>query len=383
MTINTQVLEIQRGMLLHSQHMTEPVTPLRHFDLAGSPSYSNVGEYLIKQGKVGCILLAGGQGTRLKFDGPKGMYPTSPVYGKSLFQLFAEKVLAAGNSAGRTLPIAVMTSPENHDQTVDFFEKNGCFGLKPEQIDFFTQTTLPILGEQGELLKNSMGEIITGPDGNGSVFESFIDSGLKKKWELLGVEIINFISVDNPLADPFDRELIGYLQAREIDLAVKAVFRENPQENVGVLVEKEGKVSVVEYTELPNDQKEARDQQNKLIHRCANISLFALTLRCLEQHPMPLHLAHKAIPTITQPQPDSPNAWKFEKFIFDIFPRIERIGVLVYPREECFAPLKNFSGPDSIQTVQEALKQRDIKRMTALGMPIPEEPFELSQDYYY
>lgn len=383
MNIDLQMLETQRNMLIHHEQVVESIAPLSHFEESGSATYKKLGKELIMQGKMGCILLAGGQGTRLRFEGPKGMYPTSIVHGKSLFQLFAEKAMAAEKSGGKPLHVAVMTSPENHDQTVAFFQHHRNFGLPSDQIDFFTQTTLPILDEKGELLKDSSGQIIVGPDGNGSVFESFIQSGLKKKWEGLGIEIVNIVPVDNPLADPFDWELAGYLQALSLDLAVKAAFRDDPQESVGVLVEKNGKVCVVEYTELPNGDKEARDDQNVLIHRCAYISLFALKICNFDVHSMPLHLAYKAIPNAADPNPTSPNAWKFEKFIFDIFPRIERIGVLVYPRDECFAPLKNFSGPNSIDTVQEAMMERDRKKMAELGMPIPEEPFELPPEYYY
>ena len=381
--IDMQVLELQRDMLRRTDHAIEHVAPLQHFDSSGSATYKSLGKQLMTEGKMGCILLAGGQGTRLKFDGPKGMYPTSPAHEKSLFQLFAEKTAAAEKVGGKPLHMAVMTSPENHEQTVNFFREHNYFGLPSSQIDFFMQTTLPILDEKGQLLKDSAGQIIVGPDGNGSVFASFIDAGLKNKWKQLGIEIVNIIPVDNPLADPFDWELAGYLQALSLDLVVKAALREDPLESVGVLVEKEGKVCVVEYTELPKDQKEARDDHNFLIHRCAYISLFALKLSNFDHHPMPLHLAYKAIPHVGDPTPSSPNAWKFEKFIFDIFPRIERIGILVYPRAECFAPLKNFSGPNSIDTVQEAMMQRDRKRMTELGMPIPEVPFELSPEYYY
>jgi UDP-N-acetylglucosamine/UDP-N-acetylgalactosamine diphosphorylase len=359
MTIDTKLLELQKKLILNPEPGNETtIKPLRHFDIYGERSYRSEGDRLINEGKVGCIVLAGGQGTRLGFAGPKGMFPISPDDNKTLFQLFAEKVVAAGKLTNKPLAIAIMTSPENHNQTVDFFQQHDFFGLTPDQVDFFPQTTLPILDEWGELIRDHHGEVITGPDGNGSVFEAFVTSGLKDKWVNQGVRIVNFVPVDNPLADPFDSEFVGYLNAGEFDLAVKAIFRVDPSERVGVLVERDGKVQVVEYTELSEAEKFARDEKGDLIHRCANITLLALNINKISAVDLPLHLAHKAIATPLDPKPLTPNAWKFEKFIFDIFPLIERIGVLVYPRNECFAPLKNFSGEDSIETVQKALRDQ-------------------------
>jgi UDP-N-acetylglucosamine/UDP-N-acetylgalactosamine diphosphorylase len=281
------------------------------------------------------------------------MFPIFPEQNKTLFQFIAEKV------PNRDVLLAIMTSPENHDQTVDFFKKHHFFGLNPEQIDFFTQTVLPILDEEGELITDANGKIMMGPDGNGAVFDAFISSGLQEKWKQKKIEVVNVVPVDNPLADPFDPELIGCLITGPYDLVVKAVFRDDPHEKVGVLVEQKGRVHVVEYTELPESEKTARGADGELLHRCANITLLSLRFNVVKPMDLPLHLAHKAISIPTDPKPFSPNAWKFEKFIFDIFPLIERIGVLVYPRRMCFAPLKNLTGPDSVETVQKALRDQN------------------------
>lgn len=355
MTIDLKILEQQRQLIKNPPKPSlEKIHPLRHFDRVRNPSYKTSGELLLRQGKVGCILLAGGQGTRLGFPGPKGMFPICPEEQKTLFHFFAEQVVLREKDANREFFIAIMTSPENHIATVEFFRQNELL----KHVDFFTQPTLPLLDGAGELLVNAVGEVLQGPDGNGSVFGAFIDAGIKTKWEQQGVEIVTVVPVDNPLADPFDPELVGYLADGQYDLAVKAILREDPKENVGVLVEQEGKIHVIEYSELPNEEKEARDENGLLLHRCANITLLALKLKTIKNYDLPLHLAHKAIKTKNDPNPLKPNAWKFEKFIFDIFPLIERIGVLVYPREECFAPLKNLTGSDSVAIVQEALKRR-------------------------
>lgn len=355
MKLDLKTLEKQRELILHPPAAMEmKVSPFHDFTIVREPSYKPQGNQLLKEGKVGCVMLAGGQGTRLGFSGPKGMFPISPADNKTLFHLFAEKIAKARKDAGSRLPVALMTSPENHEQTVRFFEEHALL----EDVDFFMQTTLPILDERGQLLLDSHGEVIQGPDGNGAVFEAFIAAGVKEKWQKRGIEVVNFAPVDNPLADPFDPELIGYLDAGDYNLVVKAIFREDPKENVGVLVKRDGRVHVVEYTELPIAEKEARDERGILTHRCANITLLALRMKDLNKYDLPLHLAHKAISEKNNPTPLAPNAWKFEKFIFDIFPLIERIGVLVYPRRECFAPLKNLTGPDSVETVQKALEDR-------------------------
>ena len=355
--IDTEVLEIQRKLILDPpKFKTAEVFAFRQFEIYGEQSYSPEGNLLIAEGKVGCIMLAGGQGTRLGFAGPKGMFPISPEDHKTLFHLFADKVAIAEKNINRSLFIAVMTSPENHHQTVDFFKKEHFFGLQESQIDFFSQKTLPILDDQGNFLRDLNGDIITGPDGNGSVFEAFIESGLKEKWQQLGIEIVNIVPVDNPLADPFDPEFMGFMKKGRYGLSVKAIFREDPKESVGVLVEKEGKLQVIEYTELNDSEKIARDDAGQLKHRCANITLLALDINEIRRVLLPLHLAHKAISHVGDDSPKRPNAWKFEKFIFDIFPLIERIGVLVYPRKKCFAPLKNLTGPDSVDTVRQALE---------------------------
>ncbi len=355
MTINFSILEAQRSLLKNPpKPALHEIEPLKAYEHSGNSAYRSRGELLVKEGAVGCILLAGGQGSRLGFPGPKGMFPICPEEHKTLFDLFADRVKEEEGKAGRSMPIAVMTSPENHSATVEFFRQNKLL----DQVDFFVQTTLPLLDEAGELLVNSVGDVVQGPDGNGALFESFINAGLKEKWERLGVKYVNVVPVDNPLAEPFDAELMGFLDAGQYDLAVKSILRSDPNENVGVLVQKEGKVEVIEYTELPDSQKSARNPDGTFLHPCANITLLAFPLKTIRKYSLPLHLAHKSIATKNDPSPLKPNAWKFEKFIFDIFPLIERIGVLVYSREECFAPLKNLTGTDSVTTVQEALKKR-------------------------
>ena len=365
--------------------------PFRDFTRKGNLEDEQRGRELLTQGQVGCLVIAGGQGTRLRFEGPKGMYPISVIQHKTLFQLVAEKTRAASQQAGCDLPLAIMTSPLNHVETVNYFEQHLYFGLKRTQVTFFSQRLLPLLDEEGNLFLEDVDAIAQGPDGNGNALKGFSESGLLQKWHAQGIRYINFVLIDNPLADPFDAELIGFHAREGNDITVKCTSRRDIHEKVGVLVKSAGKVAVVEYSELSDEERKAVYEDGMLKHVCANLSLFCFSLdavREIVKHEMPLHIAHKAVKYADKAghvvQAVQPMAWKFERFIFDVLPLVEHVKALLYPRAECFAPLKNFMGPDSPETVQAALQASDrrvIEKIT--GQQAPEQPFELAQEFYY
>ncbi len=348
------------------------------------------GKQLIAEGRVGCLLVAGGQGSRLRFEGPKGFFPITVVMNKSLFQVFAEKVLAAGKQAGRPLMLAIMTSPINDEDTKRFFNDHRYFGLNPDQVSFFMQGSLPLLNEQGQLFLETSGKIAEGPDGNGGSLERFVVSGIWKQWQSQGIRYVNYVLIDNPLADPFDASLIGHLDRKNAQVAIKAVERLKVEEKVGVLVKQKDRISVIEYSEMPEAESKAMDATGRPKYACANISLFAFSMDFIKlaaDHTgeMPLHKAFKAVNYLTSDgktaTSEFPNAWKFEKFIFDVLAYAQAVTVLIYKREECFAPLKNL---DHLNAVREALQQRDrevIKELT--GLEVVGESFELAQDFHY
>jgi UDP-N-acetylglucosamine/UDP-N-acetylgalactosamine diphosphorylase len=362
------------------------------FSFSGNQEDFENGKSLIKNGKVGCIVLAGGQGTRLGFEGPKGLYPTSIIKHKSLFQLCFEKVLAAGKQAGRELSIAVMTSPENDISTKQFLTDHNFFGLAPNQVSFFSQSTLPLLDENGHLFLESTYKLSEGPDGNGHCFHHFIKAGIGEKWDKAGIQLINLILIDNPLADPFDAELIGYHHRHHVDITLKCTEKLQPDEKVGVLVKEKGHCRVIEYSELSDAEKEAR-LGDRLKHCCANLSLFSFSMSFIkavvDKHPdMPLHKAWKAAKYVNEEGVTKksliPIAWKFEYFIFDLLKYATQTKALLYPRKDCFAPLKNYSGQDSISSVQQSLSERDravLQSITGLEPPISR--FELAAQFYY
>lgn len=393
--LDVEQFRLQRKLLVEKRGVhASGWEPLSDFVLSGNGTYRDAGLEYLRQGKVGCVVVAGGQGTRLGHEGPKGEVAVSVIRQKSLFQLLAEKTLAAGRQAGRPLSIAIMTSPLNHKQTVSFFRLHGYFGLDPKQIDFFQQEMLPLLDQKGDLFLEERGKIAEGPDGNGTSLKHFVRSGIWDKWKARGIEHILFTLVDNALADPFDVELIGCHRSMANEVTIKSIAREDPTESVGVLVRSGGKVRVVEYSEIPDPERFAVDLQGGLKHRCANISLFALTMDFVQKvgseddERMPYHLALKAVHFLNaageRVKSTRPIAWKFEKFIFDFLALAKRVGVIVFPREECYAPLKNAEGPHSLKTVREALQESDRRIISAItGKEPPLGPFELAQEFYY
>lgn len=351
------------------------------------------GQKLVELGRLGCLLLAGGQGTRLKVQGPKGLYPISVIKNKTLFQLCAEKVVAASKLANRPLQLAIMTSPENDEQTRAFFKENDYFGLLPDQVDFYIQATLPFLDANGKLFLETPWKLCTGPDGNGHWLLSFMQSGVWEKWTKQGIDYIHVVLVDNPIADPFDPELLGFHERQQVEITLKCTEKNRPDEKVGVLVKQDGHWGVVEYSEFPDEEKKAQRADGGLKHCCGNLSLFCFSMSFVERmvnegNTLPLHKAWKAARYVNDEKKtqlsSEPIAWKFETFIFDWLTYTDKVAALLYPREECFAPLKNLTGLDSPNTVREALLKKDRKVIQELtGIEPPDFPIELAAEFHY
>lgn len=241
---------------------------------------------------------------------------------------------------------------------------------------------MPFLNEEGNLFLDEIDQIAQGPDGNGSSLFHFVHSGIWNGWQSQGVRYLNYILIDNPLADPFDAALIGFHASQGNAITTKCCLRADAYEKVGVLATIGGRVHVVEYTEMPESERCATNSDGRLKYPCANLSLFCFTMeqvKYLAHNEMPLHLAYKSFGKTKEQK-----AWKFEKFIFDLLPMCDNVKALLYPRERCFAPLKNAEGPDSLAAVQKALQHSDrLVFETITGIKPPETQFELSQDFYY
>lgn len=353
--------------------------------------YQPLGEQLLREGKVAALLMAGGQGTRLGFDGPKGCFPISPVKQKTLFQIFAEKVKAASEKAARPLKLVIMTSLENYEETLRHFEENRLFGLERGQILFFSQGNLPLLDQKGQLFFQTIGELAFGADGNGSSIKELFRSGIGNQLMESGVEHLTFNLIDNPLADPFDEVLIGLSSSRGDDVTIKAVSRISEEEKVGAIVLENDHPLVVEYSEFEPEKYREKTATGELLFSLANISLFCFSLFFLSRMakaPFPLHKALKSSSYVDAlgafHEKGAPSFWKFERFIFDLLPYSKKTSVLVQERSACFSPLKNKTGPDSRETVQKALilqAQRTLENLT--GLKPPPTCLEIDPAFYY
>jgi UDP-N-acetylglucosamine/UDP-N-acetylgalactosamine diphosphorylase len=392
--IDLQELERQKGSLFAEEPSFSFLSPFTQYEKSGCLENLERGKRIISEGKLGCLIVAGGQGSRLNYAKPKGLYPVTLIQKKPLFQILAEKVLAAGNLAGRPLPVAIMTSLGNHKETVRGFEENHYFGLSRDQVYFFSQGELPLLDLKGEPFFETPQKLATGPDGNASSLKHFVDSGVWDKWSKMGVSYIHYIHVDNALADPFDAELAGFHEKTGADVIVKCIERENPAEKLGVMFQQKEKVVVVEYSEISKEEQEARNEDGSLRNLCANIGAYSFSMEFVQEvasslyEKLPFHKAWKAARYLTSEgttkMADQPIAWKFEKFIFDVLPEAKEVKALLYPRKACFAPLKNAEGPDSLEAVQKALQERDREVFRQVsGVNSSASFFELDPAFYY
>lgn len=373
--------------LFSSFFSDKSLEPFVEYEKIGNPIDVMTGRQLLTNGNVGCLLVAGGQSSRFQANGLKALVPITVIKHKSLLQLFAEKTLAASKQANFPLKLAIMASTGNQEIFRRFFQDHHFFGLKPEQIAIFTQGNLPFLDDQGNLFLEDRSKISQAPNGNGSSLYHFWKSGIGSQWQSEGIEYLNFVQIDNPLADPFDAELIGFHHRHQHDVTIKCTPRRDNQEKVGVLVKKEGKIAVVEYLEISEEERMAINPDHSLKHYCANISLFCFNLNFIKHFELnkiklPLHMIKKPAKSL-----DSPclPAWKFEYFIFDLLSFTSRVGALLYPRQSCFAPLKNLAGEDSLSHVQAALQESDrriLSHITGKSLT-PETSFELAQEFYY
>ncbi len=375
-----QVAKLQRGLLLSSVPIAD-YSPWNEFAESGNDQDRFRGEALIKQGKVGCLILAGGQGTRFGYAGPKGAVPVTAIKGKSCFQLFSEKCKAAGLWAGKKLPLCIMTSPSNHAQTIQVFQSNNYFGLDAEQVSFFQQGILPFMDDTGNWLLEKKGKILEGPDGNGHALHLFFQTGIGEQWKKAGIEYLNVIFVDNPLADPFDPEFVGFTERSKVDAALKAIKRLNVDEKMGVVAEFRGKLKVIEYSEIPCTAS---------LFNLSSTGMFCIRMDfieylCKEIAPeFPLHLARKMAKVFDGSAEHPIQIWKCERFLFDLLDYVRGSAVLVCPREKIYAPLKNASGDKSLETVRQALLLHDKQQYLALtGKVAPVDEFELDPAFYY
>ena len=345
------------------------LSPIEYWDrkrLNGEyKEFQEIGEKAIKSGKLAAVTMAGGQGTRLGHKGPKGTFDIGLDSHKSLFELLWDSLKAEGKKYGVTIPWFIMTSKENNQETIDFFAKHKYFGYeKNKNIFFFEQGELPMVDTEGKIWIGEDGLIKEAADGHGGIYEALVKNGMTKKMRELGVEWIFIGGVDNCLAKMVDPVLMGLAIEKHVTAAGKSVVKANPQEKVGVFCKKNGKPSVVEYTEIPKEMSEATDKNGELIYGESHILCNLFNIDAVERmgkKPLPYHTAYKKATYINDKGekvvPDGPNAYKFEAFLFDAFGELDDMVILRVKREEEFAPVKNATGTDSPETARELYKK--------------------------
>lgn len=346
----------------------------------GTPSAVVQAEAAIRAGWLGVILVAGGQGTRLGFDQPKGMFPIGPLSGKSLFQTHVEKIVAASRRYGVRIPLYVMTSPATHDQTEAFFKENGHFGLPAEDLFLFCQGTMPAVDAQsGRVLLEEPGRVALSPDGHGGMVEAIQLSGALDDIGRRGIQHLFYFQVDNPLVDICGRDFVGEHLLADSEFSTQVVAKHDPLERVGNVVQVDGRLLVIEYSDLPDDVARRRNPDSSLMIWAGSIAVHMIDAGLLRRtaesaEGLPFHIARKKVPyldpTGRRVDPTEPNAIKFERFIFDLMPVARNAIVVEVDPAEAFAPLKNATGAgaDAAEHVREAIAARDRQWLCQAGV---------------
>jgi len=342
------------------------------------------GTEALRAGKVACVLVAGGQGTRLGFPHPKGMYPIGPVSGATLFQFHFEKVLAISRWYGIRVPYCIMTSPATHAETVNFLQDKNYFGLSPEDVYIFCQGTMPAVSmgqavsmgnnavEGGKVLLDTKGSIALSPDGHGGMLSAMTKGTPSVLTQLRndGIEYLFYNQVDNPLVRIGSPEFLGYHLLSGSELTSQVIRKRTPADKVGNIVEVEGRLYVIEYSDLPESVGRQTNPDGSLKIWAGSIAVHVFNTELLahaaqDAASLPFHYARKKVPFVNLQSgermiPDTENAVKFERFIFDLLPSAKNAVVVEVDPPNHYAPLKNAPGSpsDSPETVK-----RDISAM--------------------
>ena len=341
-----------------------------------------IGRKLLKEGRVAALTVAGGQGSRLGVNGPKGAVAVTPIKKKSLFQYFAESLIRAAEKFGHDIYWYIMTSEINDKDTKDFFHKHNFFGLNPELVKFFVQGTMPAFSFDGKILLKDKANIAFAPDGHGGTLRALKSSKCLEHMKENSIEHISYLQVDNPLVNIIHPLFIGLHSLKDADVSAKVIEKIDPFEKLGVFCKCKNRIHVIEYSALPDELAELRNENGRLKFNAGSpaIHIFKRTyIESLTENneiALPWHRAEKKVPCInpdgTKYVPEEPNAVKLETFIFDVFPFAEKILLFESLLEDEFAPVKNKTGKDSIDEARLMLIKRDIRRLQDAGVQVPE-----------
>ncbi len=341
------------------------------------------GMQLVKEGKVGAFLVAGGQGTRLGYDGPKGEYPVTPIKNKPLFEVFAEQLRAWAREVGRSITWYIMTSDINDAPTREFFSKNNHFGCKKEDVFFFQQGMMPAFATSGEMLLAEKDSLALSPDGHGGSLRALNRSGALADMKRRGIEQLSYFQVDNPLVHCIDALFIGLHDLSGSEMASKVLPKSSPLEKVGNFVLADGKTEVIEYSDMPEELARQTNPDGSLKFNAGSIAIHALRVSFIERLTsgghlqLPWHRAEKKVPYVDESgnevKPQKPNAVKLEQFVFDAIPMAKNPLVYETDRLEEFSPVKNAEGNDSPATCRRDQIKRAAKWLSASGVKVAED----------
>ena len=322
----------------------------------------------LRQGKVAAVLLAGGQGTRLGSPKPKGMYNIGLTRELYIFECLIGNLMEVVKRAGTWLPLYIMTSDKNHEDTVSFFEEKNYFGYDPSSIRFFRQSMAPCVDYSGKLLLEAPGRIAMSPNGNGGWYASLCNAGLDVQMKEAGIEWLTAFAVDNVLQKINDPAFIGAVLTAGADCGGMVVKKAAPDERVGVICLEDGRPSIVEYYEMTDDMVSLKDENGNLLYNYGVILNYMFRLKKLDEirrMALPLHKAAKKIPYIGADgrlvSPDAPNGYKFETLILDMIHMMDSCCPFEVEREKTFAPVKNLTGIDSVESARELLQENGVR----------------------
>ncbi len=339
---------------------------------------AQIGENALRNAQIGMLTVAGGQATRLNFPKPKGCYPIMPITNRTIFEVFARRMLGITKKY-RIQPLwAIMTSEDNHEQTTEFFAKNNYFGLNEKRIFFFKQQMLPSISADGKLLLSKKHEIAMNPNGHGGALESFYKSDVFKIFLRENAKHLSYFQVDNIQAKFEDPYFIGLHIDSNSEFSSKIVEKTDPNEKVGLFVKSGNDLRVVEYSDLAQQYQILRNPDDSLLYNAANIAIHLIDMNFVRQlvesdeFGLPYHAANKTIPYINdagkQTKPHNLNAYKFEKFIFDALVYAKNPIIMQVNRNEDFLPLKNAKGSFSPAFIQSCYQEFWVEKLEEIGV---------------
>jgi UDP-N-acetylglucosamine/UDP-N-acetylgalactosamine diphosphorylase len=357
-----------------------PFIPLPSSDTARKErkAAEEAGSGHISAGRTAAFIVAGGQGSRLGYEGPKGKFPVGPVSDSTLFQIHGEKILKYSRKYGVSIPWLVMTSRGNHEETAAYFKEQRWFGLDEKDVMIFPQSMIPSLDMEGRLILQDKTGLFKNPDGHGGSLTALASSGALKMLAERGIETISYFQVDNPLVKIIDPVFIGYHVLKGADVSSKALQKAYAGEKIGVFVQfSSGRIGVVEYSDLPENKASIQNSDGRLMFSAGSIAIHLFSRKFIESitsgsgAELPFHLAKKKIKAYKSAEIKEIEGIKYEKFVFDALPLTEKNIVFETRREEEFAPVKNPSGVDSVDSARELMINLHRGWLKQKGVTIP------------